>query len=38
MKYTLNSVVIKTILKKTTDNVSAISFESGEGFTKNNSF
>ncbi len=34
LEYIPNSVVIKTIIKKTTGNVSAVSFDSGEGFTE----
>ena len=34
IEYVPNSVVIKTILKKTTGNVSAVSFDSGEGFAE----
>jgi quercetin dioxygenase-like cupin family protein len=34
IEYLTNSVVIKTILKKTTGNVSVISFDSGEGLTE----
>lgn len=34
IEYVPNSVVIKTILKKSTGNVSAISFDSGEGLTE----
>jgi quercetin dioxygenase-like cupin family protein len=37
IEYVPNSVVIKTILKKTTGNVSAISFDSGEGFAEKTS-
>lgn len=37
IEYVSNSVVIKTILKKTTGNVSAISFDSGEGFAEKTS-
>lgn len=33
IEYVPNSGVIKTILKKTTGNVSAVSFDSGEGLT-----
>lgn len=32
--YAPNSVVIKTILKKSTGNVSAVSFDTGESFTE----
>jgi quercetin dioxygenase-like cupin family protein len=32
IEYVPNSVVIKTILKKTTGNISAVSFDTGEGF------
>jgi quercetin dioxygenase-like cupin family protein len=34
IEYIPNSVVIKTIIKKTTGNISAISFDSGEGLTE----
>lgn len=34
IEYLTNSVVDKTILKKTTGNVSIISFDSGEGLTE----
>lgn len=34
IEYVPNSVVIKTILKKSTGNVSVISFDSGEGLTE----
>jgi quercetin dioxygenase-like cupin family protein len=34
IEYVPNSVVIKTIIKKTTGNVSAISFDSGEAMTE----
>ncbi|HZL08662.1 MAG TPA: cupin domain-containing protein [Prolixibacteraceae bacterium] len=34
IEYVPNSVVIKTILKKTTGNVSVMSFDSGEGLTE----
>ncbi|HTN36935.1 MAG TPA: cupin domain-containing protein [Arachidicoccus sp.] len=33
MEYVPNSVVIKTIIRKTTGNVSAVSFDSGESLT-----
>jgi quercetin dioxygenase-like cupin family protein len=33
VEYMPNSVVIKTIVKKTTGNVSAVSFDSGEALT-----
>lgn len=33
MGYVPNSVVIKTIIRKTTGNVSAVSFDSGESLT-----
>ncbi|PKP37658.1 MAG: cupin [Bacteroidetes bacterium HGW-Bacteroidetes-15] len=33
IEYVPNSVVIKTIIKKTTGNVSAVSFDSGETLT-----
>lgn len=34
IEYVSNSVVIKTIIKKTTGNVSAVSFDSGEALTE----
>lgn len=34
IEYVPNSVVIKTILKKTTGNITAVSFDSGEGFAE----
>jgi quercetin dioxygenase-like cupin family protein len=34
IEYVPNAVVIKTILKKTTGNVSAVSFDSGENLTE----
>ncbi len=34
IEYVPNSVVIKTIIKKTTGNVSAVSFDSGETLTE----
>lgn len=34
IEYVPNSVVIKTILKKTTGNISAVSFDTGEGFAE----
>ena len=34
LEYIPNSVVIKTIVKKTTGNVSAVSFDSGEALTE----
>lgn len=34
IEYVENSVVIKTILKKSTGNISAMSFDSGEGLTE----
>jgi quercetin dioxygenase-like cupin family protein len=34
IEYVPNSVVIKTILKKSTGNVSVMSFDSGEGLTE----
>ena len=37
LEYIPNSVVIKTILKKTTGNISAVSFDSGEGFPEKTS-
>jgi len=33
IEYIPNSVVIKTIIKKTTGNISAVSFDSGESLT-----
>ena len=33
IEYVPNSVVIKSIIKKTTGNISAVSFDAGEGFT-----
>ncbi len=33
LEYVPNSVVIKTIIRKTTGNVSAVSFDSGEALT-----
>lgn len=33
LEYVPNSVVIKTIIRKTTGNVSAVSFDSGESLT-----
>lgn len=36
IEYIPNSVVIKTIIKKTTGNVSAVSFDSGEALTEKN--
>lgn len=35
--YVSNSVVIKTILKKTTGNISAVALDSGEGFAEKTS-
>lgn len=35
IEYIPNSIVIKTILKKSTGNISVISFDSGEGLTEN---
>lgn len=37
IEYIPNSVLIKTILKKTTGNVSAVSFDSGEEFAEKSS-
>lgn len=37
IEYIPNSVVIKTIIKKTTGNISAVSFDSGEGLTEKTS-
>ncbi len=34
IEYMANSVVIKTILKKSTGNISVMSFDSGEGLTE----
>lgn len=34
IKYIPNSVVIKTILRKSTGNISVMSFDSGEGLTE----
>jgi quercetin dioxygenase-like cupin family protein len=34
IEYVPNSVVIKTIIKKTTGNISAVSFDSGETLTE----
>jgi quercetin dioxygenase-like cupin family protein len=34
IEYVTNSVVIKTILKKSTGNISVMSFDSGEGLTE----
>jgi quercetin dioxygenase-like cupin family protein len=34
IEYVANSVVIKTIIKKTTGNVSAVSFDTGEHLTE----
>lgn len=34
IEYVPNAVVIKTILKKTTGNISVMSFDSGEGLTQ----
>jgi len=34
IEYVANSVVIKTIIKKTTGNVTAVSFDSGEHLTE----
>ncbi len=37
IEYVPNSVVIKTIIKKTTGNVSVVSFDSGEAFANRTS-
>jgi quercetin dioxygenase-like cupin family protein len=37
IEYVPNSVVIKTIIKKSTGNISAMSFDSGEGLTEKTS-
>lgn len=37
IEYIPNSVVSKTILKKSTGNISVMSFDSGEGFTEKTS-
>jgi quercetin dioxygenase-like cupin family protein len=37
IEYVPNSVVIKTIIKKTTGNISAVSFDSGEALTEKTS-
>ena len=37
LEYIPNSVVIKTIVRKTTGNVSAVSFDSGEAMTEKTS-
>ena len=37
IEYVPNSVVIKTIIRKSTGNVSAMSFDSGEGLTEKTS-
>jgi len=37
LEYVPHSVVIKTILKKSTGNISVMSFDSGEGLTENTS-
>src|SRR6476619_5784034 len=37
IEYMANSVVIKTIIKKSTGNISAMSFDSGEGLTEKTS-
>ena len=34
IEYVSNSVLIKTIIKKSTGNISAMSFDSGEGLTE----
>ena len=37
IEYVPNSVVVKTILKKSTGNISVMSFDSGEGLTEKTS-
>jgi quercetin dioxygenase-like cupin family protein len=37
IEYVPNSIVIKTILKKSTGNISVMSFDSGEGLTEKTS-
>lgn len=37
IEYIPNSIVIKTILKKSTGNISVMSFDVGEGLTENSS-
>jgi quercetin dioxygenase-like cupin family protein len=37
IEYVPNSVVIKTIIKKNTGNISAVSFDTGEGLTEKTS-
>jgi quercetin dioxygenase-like cupin family protein len=37
IEYMANSVVIKTIIKKSTGNISVLSFDSGEGLTEKTS-
>lgn len=37
VEYVANSVVIKTVLKKSTGNISVMSFDSGEGLTEKSS-
>lgn len=37
IEYVTNSVVIKTILKKSTGNISVVSFDSGEGLVEKTS-
>jgi hypothetical protein len=37
IEYVANSVVIKTILKRSTGNISVMSFDSGEGLTEKTS-
>ncbi len=37
IEYMTNSVVIKTIIKKTTGNISIMSFDTGEGLTEKTS-
>ncbi len=38
IEYVANSVVSKTILKKSTGNISVMSFDTGEGLTEKTSF
>jgi quercetin dioxygenase-like cupin family protein len=37
IEYVPNSVVIKTIIRKTTGNITAVSFDTGEGLSSENS-
>lgn len=37
IEYVPNSVVIKTVIKKTTGNISAVSFDTGEGLAEKTS-